>query len=193
MEIGLLSRTFEVDIAGAVLRIKAQRFCSMSDVEMAYIRYAVDVLAGEGEIRFTSLLDGDVHNEDTNWDEAFWEHLDIGGDDQSGHVLVRTRRLNSMWAMHSGLRLSTMERRFRVREKGLRHAVHFDSPFVPGSAFIVDKHIGLVRDFDHDPGQLLAVAQQKAAEAESWVECSASRPCHGLVPNLGGRRHHHRG
>ena len=182
MEIGLLSRTFEVDIAGAVLRIKAQRFCSMSDVETAYIRYAVDVLAGEGEIRFTSLLDGDVYNEDTNWDEAFWEHLDIGGDDQSGHVLVRTRKTE----FHVGhaFRTSAVHDGTPIQGQGeegdLRHAVHFDSAFVPGSAFIVDKHIGLVRDFDHEPSQLLAVAQQKAAEAEA-LGWNAARQDHAMA------------
>ena len=70
---GLLTRTFEVTSAAMRLSVKAQRFCSMADVETAFLRYAVDVLDGSGTVDAGTRLDGDVTNEDANWDERFWE------------------------------------------------------------------------------------------------------------------------
>ena len=72
MQTGLLSRSFDVDIEGMVLSVKAQRFCSMADVETAHMRYAIDVLAGEGTLELSARLDANVRNEDANWEEQFW-------------------------------------------------------------------------------------------------------------------------
>ena len=69
----LLTRTFEVSVGGMHLSVKAQRFCSMADVETAFLRYSVDVLDGSGTLTLEPVMDGDVTNEDANWDERFWE------------------------------------------------------------------------------------------------------------------------
>ena len=92
MHIGLLTRSFEVDIAGCILSVKAQRFCSMADVETAHVRYAIDVLSGEANLELVALLNGDVQNEDANWEERFWEVVEKGGDAEGGHLLVKTRK-----------------------------------------------------------------------------------------------------
>ena len=182
MQIGMLTRTFEAECGGAVIRVKAQRFCSMADVETAHIRLSLDVLSGEGELRFESALDGEVTNEDANWDEQFWEHLDFAGDDQGGHLVVKTRKTE----FHVGHAFRTtancdgapMPGAAKPLDKG--HAVVFSGAFEAGSSFMLDKHIGLVRDFDHDAAQLADVARTKAAEAEDkgW---NAARQDHAVA------------
>ena len=89
---GLLTRTFEVSVGGMRLSVKAQRFCSMADVETAYLRYAVDVLDGSGTLDMELALDGDVTNEDANWDERFWDIDSAGGDGEGGHLTTTTRK-----------------------------------------------------------------------------------------------------
>ena len=182
MHIGLLTRTFEVEVGGAWLRVQAQRFCSMADVETAHVRMSVDVLSGEGDVQFDAVLDGQVTNEDANWEEQFWEHLDAGGDEQGGFLLVKTRKTEfhvghafRTSAFHNGQSISgTAE----AQQTG--HVVRFESAFEPGSAFVVEKHIGLVRDFDHDAAVLINMAKAKAADAEAagW---SAARQDHAMA------------
>jgi len=81
MQKGLLSRSFAVDIAGATLRITSERFISMAHPDAAHIRFSVDVLstASDAPIQVSAepWIDGAIRNDDSNYDEFFWNTLDV--------------------------------------------------------------------------------------------------------------------
>ena len=167
MKRGLLTRSFEVEVGGIHLSIKAQRFCSMADVETAFLRYSVDVLNGEGQVQMEAHLNADVTNEDANWEERFWDLMDHGGDENGGHVWVKTRKTDFHVA-HS-MRASgwldgrTAEGHSLPNEMG--HAVAFDWRVGPGSRIVLDKTIALLRGLDHPNEELSHRAESKVAEA----------------------------
>ena len=58
MKEGYLLRTFDIEMpSGKMVRVSAQRFCSMADDETAAIRYAVTALNFTGMIRFQPYLE----------------------------------------------------------------------------------------------------------------------------------------
>src|SRR3546814_350535 len=74
MKEGYLERRFQVKLpGGGVVAVQAVRFCSIVDDEIGAIRYSVKPLNFEGTLNITSYLDGDVKNEDSNYDLKFWE------------------------------------------------------------------------------------------------------------------------
>jgi maltose phosphorylase len=76
MQEGTLTRTFEATLpSGKTLKVDAIRFLSMVDTENAAIRYAVTPVNFSGKITFEPYIDGDVENEDSNYDEKFWNIL----------------------------------------------------------------------------------------------------------------------
>lgn len=167
MRRGLLIRRFEAEVGGMRLSVKAQRFCSMADVETAHIRYAVDVLDGDGTLELCCVLDGEVHNEDTNWDEQFWDHLDHGGDDTGGHLLVATRKtgFHVAHAMRSAawLDAASLDGHGVARPHG--HTVVFEATVTAGSRLVVDKTVALLRGQDHPAEAILERSKAKVAEA----------------------------
>ncbi|RIY34384.1 family 65 glycosyl hydrolase [Psittacicella hinzii] len=70
MQHGLLTRTFTVH--GVKFTVK--RFISLAVKELAAFAWEVVAVDGkEHQVTFTSYLDGDVKNEDSNYEEKFWQ------------------------------------------------------------------------------------------------------------------------
>ena len=82
MQHGLLSRRFVAEMKnGDQVEVSSHRFVSMVASEIGALRYTVKALNFSGKIKITPYLDGDVVNEDSNYDEKFWIEIAraIGG------------------------------------------------------------------------------------------------------------------
>lgn len=78
MQEGVYRRSFSVLLKnGAEIQIVATRFLSLLYDELGVIRYEVTPLNGDVEVSFESYLDGGVENYDTNWEEKFWDTVEI--------------------------------------------------------------------------------------------------------------------
>lgn len=76
MQLGTLTRTFTVELSnGNVLGVTAVRFCSIVDDEAGAIQYTLMPHNFNGQLKVESFLDGDVKNQDSNYDEKFWTEI----------------------------------------------------------------------------------------------------------------------
>ncbi len=76
---------------GKQLQISSQRFCSISNYQVAQINYEVKALNFSGKVALISYLDGDVKNKDSNHDERFWNGVKTSGSDDQAYLQVQTR------------------------------------------------------------------------------------------------------
>ncbi len=91
MQHGLLTRNFSVEFPnGNQIEVESNRFISIYDRELGAIRYSVTPLNFSGEIGFAPYLDGDVINEDSNYDEKFWIEISKNMDGDRGFVTLET-------------------------------------------------------------------------------------------------------
>ncbi|WP_340112032.1 family 65 glycosyl hydrolase domain-containing protein [Maribellus mangrovi] len=91
MQNGLLSRRFVAEMKnGNQVEVSSHRFVSITATEIGAIRYTVKALNYSGEIQVIPFLDGDVENEDSNYDEKFWVEISraVGGNE--GYLTVET-------------------------------------------------------------------------------------------------------
>ncbi|MCI1985143.1 MAG: glycoside hydrolase family 65 protein [Lactobacillus sp.] len=77
MHTGVLRRQVTVTIDEAVVRFSFLRFMSNQTQQLAIIQVQAEVLAGTAQLTFAPRIDGDVHNEDANYDESFWEPVAV--------------------------------------------------------------------------------------------------------------------
>jgi len=77
MQNGLLKRKFTVTINGNTLHAKTERFCSMERKNLGVIRYSLTA-EKDCSIAISSGLNGDVRNQDANYDEFFWQNTQTG-------------------------------------------------------------------------------------------------------------------
>lgn len=95
MKEGYLSRTFIAEMShGVQLKIESTRFYSMTDDEVGAIRYKVTPLNYSGKIKFKCYLDGDIINQDSNYDEKFWEEVDKQTWNDGAVLTTKTKKLD---------------------------------------------------------------------------------------------------
>lgn len=80
MQKGILSRHYIVEKMGNQLRVEVERFVSIAQKELCAIRMKVTSLTGDTTVRFAPALDGNVTNEDSNYEEKFWLPISVTKD-----------------------------------------------------------------------------------------------------------------
>ncbi len=100
MKQGLLLRSFvATSPRGQKIKVIAKRFVSMDDSEAGLLSYSVESINVNGSISFSLGLDGDVYNEDANYDEQFWEVLETHANNTGQLLTAKTRKLNFKLAL----------------------------------------------------------------------------------------------
>jgi maltose phosphorylase len=95
MREGYLERIFRAKLnSGKIVRIKAKRFLSIVDTEIGAIRYSVTPENFNGNINFEPYLDADVKNQDSNYNEKFWDEVSRHAGSGEGYVMVKTKKLD---------------------------------------------------------------------------------------------------
>ncbi|MFL2105772.1 glycoside hydrolase family 65 protein [Desemzia sp. FAM 23991] len=72
MKEGILRRSYVWSKGETEVRLTFKRFVSIVQKELAVIEVQAEVLKGRASVRYVSYLDGDVENEDSNYEEKFW-------------------------------------------------------------------------------------------------------------------------
>lgn len=91
MQHGVLIRKFTIVQNGKETEVEAVRFLSVADRELAAIRYSVTAKNYNGNVTFVPYLDGDVRNEDSNYDEDFWYEVSRDASEYAGSLVMKTK------------------------------------------------------------------------------------------------------
>jgi len=95
MKEGTLQRSFVAELKNGIkLKVNTTRFLSMVDDEAAVIRYAVTPLNYSGQISFKVYIDGDIINQDSNYDEKFWSEVSKSTSNDEAYVTLATKKLD---------------------------------------------------------------------------------------------------
>lgn len=91
MKEGIYNRSFEATLQnGTQISVNVRRFLSLDLDEVGVIHYEITPLNNDTQIVFKPYIDAGVHNEDANWEEKFWEPLDVKNTGNEAFVSART-------------------------------------------------------------------------------------------------------
>jgi maltose phosphorylase len=95
MKEGFLHRSFTATLKNGVkLKVDAKRFLSMVDDEAAVIRYSVTPINYGGKLKFRTYIDGDIINQDANYDEKFWSEVAKETHNDQAYLTLKTKKLD---------------------------------------------------------------------------------------------------
>lgn len=95
MKEGYLERTFEAELkSGNKVKVCSKRFVSMANPEIGAIKYSITPLNFDGKISFNPYVDADIKNEDSNYDEKFWEEVTKEISEREGYIVAATKKTN---------------------------------------------------------------------------------------------------
>lgn len=109
MKEGTYTRSFEAALSNGIqVRVESLRFLSMVDDQTGAVRYRITPINRDCTIEITSYVDFDVVNEDSNYDEKFWEEVDMDVAGNQIYNVARTKKLDfhvcsaMRWQMYVG-------------------------------------------------------------------------------------------
>lgn len=93
MKEGFLEREFVAELSdGRKLKVNSKRFCSIVDDEAGAICYSLTPLNFDATFTLTPAIDGDVKNQDSNYDEKFWDEVYQETGQDNAILVLRTRK-----------------------------------------------------------------------------------------------------
>jgi maltose phosphorylase len=91
MKEGWYNRSFEATLQnGTQIAVTIRRFLSIVLDEVGIINYEITPLNKDSKIIYKPYIDAGVTNEDANWDEKFWEPLEVKKSANEGFVTAQT-------------------------------------------------------------------------------------------------------
>lgn len=97
MKEGVLRRYFTAVLPdGTEIKVSSFRFISIVDDECAALKYTITPINKDAKIKFVSIVDADVHNEDSNYGEKFWETRAVTSSEDV-HSIVASTKKTDFW------------------------------------------------------------------------------------------------
>ena len=93
MKEGWYERSFTAMLRNGVeIAVKVVRLLSLRYDEIGALRYEITPLNGDISLEIESYLDSGIKNNDANWDEHFWNTLEISSEKNCATILAETKK-----------------------------------------------------------------------------------------------------
>ena len=168
MQQGFLERSFTAEFSnGLKMDVVASRFISMANDEMAAIHYAVKPLNKDVNIAFLPFINGDVYNEDANYDEKFWTPVEQNVSDKVCSLSSATKKTDYhvAFAMSAFVKGGKPEKA-RLVEREEFVGKEFNVAIQEGETCILQKFVGVASSMNYEKKEIIAKAEQLALEAK---------------------------
>ncbi|TXE09725.1 glycoside hydrolase family 65 protein [Seonamhaeicola algicola] len=172
MKEGWLARSFTATMPNNIkVKVESLRFLSLSIDELGAIKYNVTPLNADVEVVFKPYLDNGITNKDTNWDDTFWDVLNVSSQGEQAFIEART--------MKTDFHVCTfMQSQISVNEKVLNVAPSLTTEtnkitflyklnVKQGETCTINKYAGYTVDRNHDKKALISAAKQVLEKAQT--------------------------
>ena len=164
MKEGVYSRSFVATLQNGIeIKVEATRFLSMKYDEVGAIRYDVTPLNQEATITFESYLDSSIENHDTNWEEKFWETLNVQHTEKEGFIVAQTKKTTFQVCTFMSNQLLVSNKNIDIQGINKQEnyiSFTYSSSVNKNETARFEKFAGYVTSFNHPKEQLVEEAQK---------------------------------
>ena len=190
MKEGWYQRSFKATLPSDIqVNIKATRFLSLDIDEVGAIEYQVTSVDADIDVKFVPYLDSGITNEDSNWDDKFWNTTNVISEGNQAFIESHTMKTNfaictfmQSQLMYKG---ETVEQNPSETKKELWVGHGYSQKVGKGETVTLHKFGGYTVSLNHQPEGLVQAAksvlkkasdlgfeallnQQKKAWAQIW-------------------------
>ena len=170
MKEGWYQRSFEAITANKIrIAIIVTRFLSLDVDEVGAIKYQVTLVDSDAQITFEPYLDSGISNEDSNWDDKFWNTTEILSEGHQAFIKAHTLKTNfaTCTFMQSQLYLKgkLIDEKLTKTKKDLFISHNYSQKVKKGETFELHKFGGYVVDTNHKKEELVAAAKRALKKA----------------------------
>ena len=170
MKEGWLSRSFDATLQNDIqIRVHSTRFLSIDCEEVGVIKYQVTPLSTDATIVLTPYLDGGITNEDTNWDDQFWDILNVDQKNDQSFLQAKTMKTDFHTCTFMESKLFLNSQPVNVPCEDIKSSTYASCSYSmnvkKGQTYTIHKFGGYVVDRNHDKFKLVAAAKKVLKKA----------------------------
>ncbi len=164
MKEGWLSRSFTVTLQNNIeIKVETKRFLSLVYDEVGAIQYSVTPLNNDAQISYLPYLDNGITNEDSNWDDKFWDVLSVDFNNNQAFIVSKTMKTEFYVCTYMQAELALngepMQMENPVDAFKDRISFAYSNKTLQNQTYTITKYGGYNSDRNHDKNNLVAVAQ----------------------------------
>jgi maltose phosphorylase len=165
MKEGWLSRSFKAVLQNDTqVQVESKRFLSLKLDEIGAIKYSVTPLNKEAEITFEPYLDSGITNEDSNWDDKFWNITSIIHSNDQAFIEAHTMKTNfhTCTFMQSEMLVNNEPKDVKPKIFEAENMISFaySATIQKNETATIHKYGGYTVDRDHHQNELVLAAKK---------------------------------
>ncbi|WP_461205940.1 glycoside hydrolase family 65 protein [Clostridium sp. DL1XJH146] len=171
MKEGYLKRSFTVEIEdGKELQGEVIRFISLKRKELGAIKYTIKPINFKAKIQLTPYLDGDVKNEDSNYDEKFWDEVNKSSASHCGFLMLKTKKLDFHICSYMQYEILKNNENFNSKpsffekEKYVSNTIDVDA--IAGDEVTLIKYVSTTSNRYYKNDELVTITENLSLEAK---------------------------
>ncbi|MEM1001700.1 MAG: glycoside hydrolase family 65 protein, partial [Bacteroidota bacterium] len=164
MKEGWLQRSFKATLQNNLqVEVKATRFLSLNRDELGVINYEVTPINGSATVIFQPYLDSGITNEDTNWDDQFWDTMEVAHENEQAFIQAKTMKTSFYTCTFMQSLVFVNNEKQHILPKVDKHATNislvYELKLEEGETGSIQKFGGYTVDRNHDKYALVTAAQ----------------------------------
>ncbi|KAB7670684.1 glycoside hydrolase family 65 protein [Bacillus sp. B1-b2] len=170
MKEGILRRSFILEKGDNQLKFEFERFLSIVSKEVCAIEVKITSLLGSNKVELVPYLDGDVTNEDSNYEEKFWSEISKKVEANKGMLEMKTvdnpfgtPRFTVSASMFNELNNVDVS---SYNEKSMYVANNYRNTIQEGETIVLRKYVAITTSRDWEESELNAVSQKIVESAK---------------------------
>lgn len=171
MKEGVLYRSFKATLSNDItIAVKATRFLSLDLDEIGAIKYEVLPINQNATITYEPYLDSGITNEDSNWDDTFWNTLQVIEEENRAFITAHTMKTEFYVCtmMHSAFEIDgrsiTLSRK-RTTKKNTYIGQEYETDVTQGETLTIYKLGGYISSLNHPKDSLVDAADTVLSKA----------------------------
>jgi maltose phosphorylase len=173
MKEGWLSRSFEAVLQNGIkIKVDTKRFLSLELDSVGAINYNITPINSDAKITYIPYLDAGIANEDTNWDDQFWDILDVYQNNQQSYIEARTMKTHFYTCTFMESRLFVDNSEITIgcnNEKSSNFtSCKYQQEIKKNQTYKIHKFGGYVVDRNHNKNELITAAKEVLDKAVSF-------------------------
>ena len=173
MKEGWLSRSFKATLTnGNEVEVKALRFLSLDIDEVGAIKFTVIPLNTDAIISYEPYIDGGITNEDSNWDDKFWNINRVSHTNDFASIEAHTMKteFHTCTFMKSQLFIDEKSRdlEFTINKTESKISYNYQAEIKCCQPFTIVKFGGYTSDRNHKKASLVSDAQNVVKQVSDF-------------------------
>ncbi len=178
MQNGHFSKIYKAEFPdGKQVKIHSTRMLSIVNDELGAIKYSITPLNFSAPTEILLPIDGDIKNEDANYDEHFWDEIEKSASARAPYLITETRKTHfrACYAMHYSLEVDGTPQsltQFDSLEETKYIAHRLNIKLDEKKTTTIYKYAAVVTSMYHKNSDLKTVASEVLAYAKSKGFCN---------------------